>query len=218
MYLAPFGLLLLLFVRGDIGKQSTVTYGVAVNKWFIVLYALVAYYFANRMSRLLLLLGPVASVLAGEAAAAAISWVLEQIALLPTILAAVEETKAVEAAPAVAPTPVADADAKLAAAKKSGKAKREELGRAGSVAGGPIGALTSVWGTLRSGFLKAYSAPAARVVRLAVALGVVYVGSGSARAFYRASEGYAQAISQPSLVFKANLRDGRQVMVRHCRW
>lgn len=49
-----------------------------VAKWFVILYAAIAYYFSQRMSRLIILLGPVSSVLAGIALGGALGWAYDQ--------------------------------------------------------------------------------------------------------------------------------------------
>ena len=49
-------------------------------KWFLVMYAMVAYYFSAKMVRLVLLLGPIGSALGGIAMANGAEWMLDQLA------------------------------------------------------------------------------------------------------------------------------------------
>ena len=64
-YWYPIGLILLCFKRTD-------------SKLFPVVYGCVAYYFSSKMSRLVLLMGPVTSVLAGTSIATAGHWSYQQ--------------------------------------------------------------------------------------------------------------------------------------------
>jgi len=218
LYLAPIGLALLLLIKAR--GPSYAHAGVVVTKWFIILYAAIAYYFANRMSRLLLLLGPVSSVLAGEAVASGVSWAAEQLSMLPYVMADKSEENGTDSSSSSAPvsaTTDAPADAKLAKAKAGASgsgpktpSKRET--RAGGT-DGPLAAVNAVWGSVLTNATRTYNAPSARVVRVALAAAIFWFGIGAVQAFWRASDGYAQAVSQPSLIFKAKLRDGREVMV-----
>ena len=81
LYLMPIGFVLA--AAKSVSKRATRTYGVQVSKHFILLLTLVTYYFANRMNRLVLLMAPVASVLAGIALGFIVEWIINQfIALL----------------------------------------------------------------------------------------------------------------------------------------
>jgi len=80
-YMAPLGLVLTIF-RGGLPRlfvtQPKDWEGVSVTKWFIICYAVIAYYFANRMQRLIILLGPMSSVLSGIAVGEALEWSIMQ--------------------------------------------------------------------------------------------------------------------------------------------
>jgi len=64
-YAAPIGLFFAMFKHGD-------------AKWFLPLYAIIAYFFSAKMVRLIILLGPIASSLSGLAVSTAIEWAYDQ--------------------------------------------------------------------------------------------------------------------------------------------
>mmetsp|Transcript_38477 Transcript_38477/g.62276 ORF Transcript_38477/g.62276 Transcript_38477/m.62276 type:complete len:795 (-) Transcript_38477:40-2424(-) len=64
-YLAPLGFVLCLFGRTD-------------AKYFLILYAIIAYFFSAKMVRLIILLGPIASVLSGVSLAKLVEWSYDQ--------------------------------------------------------------------------------------------------------------------------------------------
>ena len=70
-YLAPVGFGLGLLERSD-------------AKLFIILYACVAYFFSAKMMRLIILLGPIASILGGIAGAALLEWATSQFVEIET--------------------------------------------------------------------------------------------------------------------------------------
>merc|ERR1711871_179834 len=61
----PIGFIVACFKRSDAG-------------FFLIFYAMTAYYFCNKMSRLIILLGPVGSALGGIAIASMFSWSMRQ--------------------------------------------------------------------------------------------------------------------------------------------
>ncbi len=73
MYLSPIGLIICFFDRSNASL-------------FLILYGFVSYYFAQKMNRLIILMGPIASALSGIAVAAMIKWVVAQLPLyLPMV-------------------------------------------------------------------------------------------------------------------------------------
>jgi dolichyl-diphosphooligosaccharide--protein glycosyltransferase len=68
MYLAPIGLIMSFFDRSNASL-------------FLILYGFVSYYFAQKMNRLIILMGPIASALSGVALANMIYWILRQLPL-----------------------------------------------------------------------------------------------------------------------------------------
>ena len=68
MFLAPVGLVMMFFHRSNAGV-------------FLILYGIVAYYFAQKMNRLIILMGPIASALTGVAVASMLEWIFVQIAI-----------------------------------------------------------------------------------------------------------------------------------------
>jgi dolichyl-diphosphooligosaccharide--protein glycosyltransferase len=69
MYLAPVGLGSLVM------KKEART----DSEWFIMLYTVIAWYFSQKMIRLVLLLGPAAAVTAGQAVCIIVSWSIEKV-------------------------------------------------------------------------------------------------------------------------------------------
>jgi len=65
-YIAPFGLIALLFDRTD-------------TKYFGIIYTIVSYYFSQKMVRLVLLLSPAASIVGGVALWVSVSWAFNKL-------------------------------------------------------------------------------------------------------------------------------------------
>jgi hypothetical protein len=64
-YIAPPGFLMCFFGRND-------------GKYFLICYAIIAYYFSNRMVRLIIIMGPITSALGGVFLANVFDWVVYQ--------------------------------------------------------------------------------------------------------------------------------------------
>lgn len=64
-YIAPPGFLMCFFGRDD-------------GKYFLICYAIIAYYFSNRMVRLIIIMGPITSALGGVFLANVFDWVVYQ--------------------------------------------------------------------------------------------------------------------------------------------
>lgn len=52
---------------------------VTPGKIFMIMYAAFGYFFASKMNRLIILMGPIASVLGGVAIGAAVDWIINQV-------------------------------------------------------------------------------------------------------------------------------------------
>jgi hypothetical protein len=223
--LAPLGFAILL-LKGSATPAGAVpapgpNFGVPVSRWFLILYAVVGYYFSARMARLIILLGPVASALAGVAFAALLEWTFAQAAMLFA-------TKPGDAAAAVAGGPPVDASDATPTPSKAGGKKGGDKAPAAAAApaasssdasSSPHPLKVFLGGALRplspgyDGLAKLYASPLGKAARVAAAGAFVYGAVRGVPAFYSYSHAFAQQISQPSLMFRARLNDGREVIV-----
>jgi dolichyl-diphosphooligosaccharide--protein glycosyltransferase len=157
---------------------------------FLVAYAVVAYYFSSKMARLVILLGPVASALAGVALGLAceqlIFFALRDFFDPPTPAIIVEEESA--------PQPKAKGS-KLSATRKIQEQTQEFY-----VSARVIGK-------------SYYSSYIAIAMRLLTAAALIAVYHPRAMEFYTYSHQLSEQMSQPSYMFKATLRSGESVMV-----
>jgi len=148
---------------------------------FLPLYAIVAYYFANRMVRLIIFLGPIAACLVGVC----VGYAIEDGIMIVKGEGRAEKRKE-------------DATAKTKKGKKSANAAKED----------PLATL------VKKELARAWNTDIARNLRLAViAIGLVQVAA-SATTFYDYSHQMAQGMSQPSIMFKGQLNDGRTIIVK----
>ena len=155
---------------------------------FLPLYGLVAYYFANRMVRLIIFLGPVAACLVGVCVGYAIEDAL-------SILSSRGETRPEEAKETSSKEPES----------KSAKKKAKQVVQKSSDSLSVIfkREMNTMWGN--SNF---------RQVRLTlIVLGAWYVLT-KIPTFYKYSHDMAHGMSQPSIMFKGQLSDGTSVMVK----
>eukprot|EP01065_Artemidia_motanka_P018272 TRINITY_DN2158_c0_g3_i1.p1 TRINITY_DN2158_c0_g3~~TRINITY_DN2158_c0_g3_i1.p1 ORF type:complete len:810 (+),score=243.61 TRINITY_DN2158_c0_g3_i1:71-2500(+) len=190
-YVAPIGFVLSLYRTSAAGS-------------FLVLYAVVAYYFSSKMNRLVLLMGPITSALAGVAFAAAYDWSCRQMSE-----ALENDTLEVERA---APTE----EAKDAGKKRvKGKAKevkgKHDRKREPIDISDPYGAVDKV--------VESCTGPGTRyakerLARASFGLLTIVCMAFLMFNFHAVCDSHAEAVSQPSIMWKAQLRDGSQVIVR----
>jgi len=248
-YLALPGLFLALinkrFPRVFFWATEEYLSGVHINKWFIIAYAFVAYYFSSRMQRLIILLGPVSSVLAGIALATAMEWSFAQgfealgvdvtgnkykgekaqttTASTPAKKEKAEETVTTTAAKSAVASPKSEAPksavekARLAvasAAKSSGK-KPATAGKATGSKYEEPPSLDAALASLKETSEHLYNKnPLVWAARLIFASGFLFfLLPKYGTIFYEFSDKFAQDMSQPSIMFKAKLRDGQEVMI-----
>lgn len=226
-------------------------------KYFPIVYFTVAYYFANKMSRLILLMAPVASVLAGVTLGWAFEWSCIQILCAASRLAGYDANAIVGGdkggipfAPVDAALVEAEAELLLKAeaeAKKddapstpapeqSTETSAEEPAAAAStlknrkpVVKKPVHTPSSskkdkesltfsesldLPVAVFSKNLKAvYTSDFGLLLRIIAAVSFFIYTPRYAVEFYRVSDAYAHQVSHPSLMFKAKLQDGSEVMV-----
>ena len=173
---------------------------------FLPLYAVVAYYFANRMVRLIIFLGPIASCLSGVA----VGHLLEQVAgnLAWFAAGALEDED--------------DADEKKT--KKKPASKGGKGGKGGSLGKGGKGGSSSASETAAlvdaidanvvKPLRRLWNGKPARFARVAAALALLALGSTRVASFWSYSHDIARGMSQPSVMFKGQLNDGRTIIVK----
>ena len=197
----PFGLVLSVLTQSD-------------SNSFLVLYALVGYYFANKMARLVILLGPIASALGGVA----IGTVADQLLVNPVAKLLMSPFASGDEAPAAAaPAPAAAAPAAAASADKELKSKELKAAKAAKAAeekeGESKGALGAASGYALGVASTVYNHPLALLLRLGLGLWVVRQSLPKAKEFYDYSHQLAEGFSQPSIMFKARLNTGEEIIV-----
>ena len=170
-YLAPLGFGLCLTERTD-------------AKIFALLYGCIAYFFSAKMMRLLILLGPIASLLGGVGATWLLEWAAAQFVELELEGAG----------------PGADGDGAKPAARKAGA---KSGGRGARAAKGDLAA------TLELAYGSAPARLARKVGAGLVFLLAVYYGYS----FNVYSQRMAEGMSQPSIMFQARLNTGQPVMI-----
>lgn len=193
--LYPAGLALCLVNRTD-------------SKIFLALYGVIAYFFSSKMNRLIILMGPIASCLSGVILGFLCDWVVAQFRLplesVGLLTADEEEAEAAEA-PAASQAPAAKKDKKDKKATAPAKPTKRS-GKKGD-------SLDGAFATLLAPFKALYTSKPGKSVRIVLALALVAVFPGYWREFWGFSVTYAEHTSQPSVVYKAQLRSGENIIV-----
>ena len=203
---------------------APVGFGLSFLRWtdansFLILYSIIAYYFSNRMARLVILLGPVASALGGIA----IGFCFDQFLLhpvgrivattlfgKPTLLAAENEEED-------APTTTPSADDKDPAAKL---AKKDGVGNGADGMSRNAKLQQQIKRKMRGVARAAWTMYNFRLTcLLRIALGVYLVRQTrwplqkKAKEFYKYSHELSEQLSQPSIMFKARLNNGKEIIL-----
>jgi dolichyl-diphosphooligosaccharide---protein glycosyltransferase len=230
-------------------------------KFFPIVYFTVAYYFANKMSRLILLMAPVASVLAGITLGWAFEWCCIQVLCIASRVAGYEANAIVggdkggipfapiDAAVAEAEKElalIADAESKKndsvdtsSTTEHSSETTTDETTASTSTPSSTVknrkptikktvvathskkdkealsfsDSLDLPVSVFSSNLWKVYSSDFGLLLRLTAAVAFFIYTPRYAVEFYRVSDAYAHQVSHPSLMFKAKLQDGSEVMV-----
>jgi len=149
------------------------------SKIFLVLYALVAYYFSSKMSRLIILLGPIASALGGVA----IVWLFNY-----------------------SKKEISDGVADFLPADDEGKKKDKKNPKSTKKKKSKDQTLSEQWEEI-------YNQPRTRSMRFFGSIMFMAYMLYILPSFYVYCQHMGQAMSHPSLMFKAHLNDGTEVMV-----
>jgi dolichyl-diphosphooligosaccharide--protein glycosyltransferase len=179
---------------------------------FLPLYAAVAYYFANRMVRLIIFLGPIASSLTGIA----VGYALDDIfATAHWQLAGAQRLEDGEEEDERDEQRDDERDKRDDKKKPSSAAAR---GRPGRGARRRKTSSTSLAGLLDANVARplraAWRSPSIRRGRAAVFVAAMLVLSRRLEGFWEYSHDMARGMSQPSVMFKGQLNDGRTVIVK----
>ena len=183
---------------------------------FLPLYAVTAYYFANRMVRLIIFLGPIASSLTGVGAGYLLDDLIDNARWAQRYLVVRDgaegsddseddsnDAKATATNGKEKPAPFSPNLAKKAG-KKAAKSKG---GSQGSVA-------DDFKAKMIEPLVKTYNSKNVRATRSFVCVVLLLWGCSHARPFWDYSHMMARGMSQPSVMFKGTLQDGRTVMVK----
>jgi dolichyl-diphosphooligosaccharide--protein glycosyltransferase len=185
------------------------------SKYFLICYAVVAYYFSNRMVRLIIIMGPITSALGGVLLANVFDWTLYQFVDINDDGSS--RTAAVASGNEEAEQRVEDAaveekkeakgkkDEKKKPSKetaKTSKERKQKKEQAGSLADKLLEPLKAVYESLLGRTLR-------KITGL-VSLWLVY---SHVPEFHEYCHHLARAMSQPSIVFKAQLHSGESVIV-----
>ena len=167
----PIGFAIACFKRTDAG-------------FFLVFYAITAYYFCNKMSRLIILLGPVGSSLGGIAISHMAQWSWKQ---FDDVL----NQPANDGDPS--PAEKTSSPKKKAMDKKKARGKKDETF------------------LKKTGLEDVYEET--KQFRKMAAVFFCFMTVVAARSFWSYSQMMAVNMSHPSIMFKANLRNGETIMV-----
>jgi len=198
---------------------APVGFGLSLLKWtdsnsFLPLYAMVAYYFSNRMARLVILLGPVASSLGGVAFGMAIDQLLifaaGRLFLSLALGSPTADTDGDEEAEAAVERP---SPTKVAASTSKGKEKKNGAKEKAKGGGGDFDQLYSSAANIRKAGHTLYNLRLTLVLRIALGVWCINWVVPHEKEFNKYCTELAISLSQPSIMFKARLNNGKEIMV-----
>ena len=194
-YFYPFGLVLTWMYAPESRTDS---------KLFIVLYGCIAYYFSSKMVRLVILMGPIGSVLGSVTVTLWVEWGVKQVQLLVT-----EGLKDEDRSSALNTTDKKDnkgnkdKKGKQLSAGKLKKQKRLQKKK------GLEKEMDEMFGPIND-FLNSSQGSNAKKMGAVLLLFFLAVQSVT---FWKYSQRMAKGMSQPSIMFQATLRDGTTIIV-----
>lgn len=160
---------------------------------FLILYMSVAYYFSSKMARLIILLGPIASALGGVALEALVSWAISQVYMASDLLT--DETTESKNEPDRDRT-----ETKKQEKSGGGKKNPEKKSKESKHSKDPFDELYVAYESNKQ-------------PRLFVAVLMLLAMPFLVPRFYSYCDRLAQAMSHPSLMYKARLSNGEVIMV-----
>jgi dolichyl-diphosphooligosaccharide--protein glycosyltransferase len=171
---------------------------------FLPLYGVVAYYFANRMVRLIIFLGPIASSLSGVAVGFLSEQIFGNLVWFANGGGALDDD---------ANEKSDDADSKKPFTKKNGKVRKSGTGKSAGD-GDTAALLASIRASVAVPLSKFYDSKQTRVSRVLLAAFLLITGLQRVPSFVEYSHEIAKGMSQPSVMFKGQLNDGRTIIVK----
>mmetsp|Transcript_79005 Transcript_79005/g.115711 ORF Transcript_79005/g.115711 Transcript_79005/m.115711 type:complete len:978 (-) Transcript_79005:116-3049(-) len=191
-------------------------------KMFLITYATIGYFFSNKMVRLVLLMGPIASALGGIALGAVAEWCVWQAAMfIPDFGGDEDEEEEVEEEKEEITEGKGKGRGKGRQMKETASTKEEEEPKKGKKRGPVRGMLTqgqkdqlcASIGSLVTALEGFYNLLPMKLARLALVVYLGYTSRHYAGEFTTYCEQLAHGMSNPSLVFKAHLNNGQMVVV-----
>ena len=177
------------------------------SKMFLITYATVGYFFSNKMVRLVLLMGPIASALGGIAIGACAEWCVWQAAMFIPDFGGDDEEE--------------DEGAEGKAKEEKKEEEEEPAPKKGKKRGPTRGLFTTQqkeqlrasMGGLFKAFDSLYNLFPVKLMRLVLVIWIGYTARQYADSFNQYCQQLAHGMSNPSLVFKAHLNNGQVVVV-----
>jgi len=203
-YLVPIGFVLSLFTWTD-------------SNSFLVLYGIVAYFFASKMARLVILLGPPAASLAGVAIGTILTFCLVDAPMRMFLGAPPKEKEPEAAEPEPEPEPDKPTEIKKGKdgkpLKPSQAIKQRQKAKAAAKGPNEVDEVFALLKTSKATFLEAANSPKGLSTR--IVLGVLFAALMLYRyqEFYQYAHMMAESSSRPQIMFKATLQNGQTVMV-----
>ena len=191
---------------GPVGLVITWVQGRGDAKLFAVLYALVAYYFANKMNRLIILMGPVASILGGVAVGVGAEWCVK---VLVEAASGVKSEQVADAA-AVSTSSAAAPDASKRAKDSKKQQRKDKIASSGN------GGIANMLHNMVLAPIMAVVPPQHRgAMRAAAAVAILALLPSTASSFYSWSRDFAaqNSMGAPTVLFKATLNNGQPALI-----
>ena len=195
---------------------------------FLVIWACVVFFFANKMMRLVLLTGPVTASLSGFIIGTLLDWSLNQwLGMWPFKLPVEAETESEEAKAAAKKAQAAATELMKESqdsAKKKQKSKGDKKAKAKTKADEKpfedeetFKELNKILKQIHGKFMEVYDLPFIKLVRKVVAAALfgflVLSYRGYGKEFYKYSYEMAEQLSSPSIMFHGRLQNGDMITV-----
>ncbi len=182
---------------------------------FLPLYALTAYYFANRMVRLIIFLGPIASSLTGVGAGYLLDDLIDNARCARRYLLRDGAEGSDDSEDDSNDDKATTTNGKEKAAPFSPNVAKKAGKKAAKSKGGSRGSVADDFkAKMIEPLVETYNSNYGRATRSFVCVVLLLWGCSYARPFWDYSHMMARGMSQPSVMFKGTLQDGRTVMVK----
>ena len=194
-YFYPFGL----FLTWIYSKKDR-----ADSKLFVVLYGCIAYYFSSKMVRLVILMGPIGSILGAVTVTLWVEWAYAQVQLL--IKEGLPDADADSSTTTSKTNKSIATGAKVVSAAKQKKLdrKNKQQQRASD---------TNEINEMFKPLMEYFDSPQGKSAKKIGAVLLLGMLAMQGIAFWRYSQRMAKGMSQPSIMFQATLRDGTTIIV-----